>query len=45
MIPSLGQGEAIITGTSMSVSIFAKIEKEKAVRPKSDDIKSTDLWE
>lgn len=45
MIPSLGQGEAIITGTSMSVSIFAKIEKEKVVRPKSDDIKSTDLWE
>lgn len=45
MIPSLGQGEAIITGTSMSVPIFAKIEKEKIIRPKSDDIKLTDLWE
>lgn len=45
MIPSLGQGEAIITGTSMSVPIFAKIEKEKVIRPKSDDIKLTDLWE
>lgn len=44
MIPSLGQGEAIITGNAMQVPVFVKIDKEKSLRPASDDIKLTDLW-
>ncbi|MEK4311196.1 ATP-binding protein [Bacillus pumilus] len=44
MIPSLGQGEAIITGNAMKVPVFVKIDKEKSLRPASDDIKLTNLW-
>jgi uncharacterized protein len=44
MIPSLGQGEVIITGSAMQVPVFVKIDKEKSLRPASDDIKLTDLW-
>lgn len=44
MIPSLGQGEAIITGNAMQVPVFVKIDKEKLLHPTSDDIKLTDLW-
>ncbi|BDR57776.1 ATP-binding protein [Xylocopilactobacillus apicola] len=44
MIPSLGQGEAIITGNSMQVPVFVKIEKEEVMRPKSDDVVLTELW-
>lgn len=44
MIPSLGQGEAIITGNAMQVPVFVKVEKEKINRPKSDDIMLTKLW-
>lgn len=44
MIPSLGQGEAIITGNSMQVPVFVKVEKEETNRPKSDDIVLTKLW-
>ncbi|SEN16279.1 hypothetical protein SAMN04487786_3304 [Paenisporosarcina quisquiliarum] len=44
MIPSLGQGEAIITGNAIQVPVFVKIDKEKSLRPASDDIKLTDLW-
>lgn len=44
MIPSLGQGEAIITGNAMQVPVFVKVEKEEINRPKSDDIILTKLW-
>lgn len=44
MIPSLGQGEAIITGNAMQVPVFVKVEKEETNRPKSDDIILTKLW-
>lgn len=44
MIPSLGQGEAIITGNAMQVPVFVKVEKEENNRPKSDDIILTKLW-
>ena len=44
MIPSLGQGEAIITGNAMKVPIFVKIEKEENNRPSSDDVILTELW-
>lgn len=45
MIPSLGQGEAIVTGNAMTVPVFVKVEKEEITRPSSDDIILTDLWE
>lgn len=44
MIPSLGQGETIITGNAMQVPVFVKVEKEEINRPKSDDIILTKLW-
>lgn len=44
MIPSLGQGEAIVTGNAIQVPIFVKIEKEKLHRPSSDDIVLTEIW-
>ncbi|NHI75775.1 ATP-binding protein [Lactococcus petauri] len=44
MIPSLGQGESIITGNAMQVPVFVKVEKEKTNHPDSDDIKLTSLW-
>lgn len=43
-IPSLGQGEAIITGNAIQVPIFVKIDKEEKNRPSSDDINLTELW-
>ncbi|CAI2628970.1 hypothetical protein AKUH4B204J_10830 [Apilactobacillus kunkeei] len=44
MIPSLGQGEAIITGNAIQVPVLVKVEKEKINRPKSDDIILTGIW-
>lgn len=45
MIPSLGQGEAVITGNAIKVPILVKVYKEKVIRPKSDDIELTNLWD
>lgn len=45
MIPSLGQGEAVITGNAIKVPILVKVKKEKVIRPKSDDIELTNLWD
>ena len=42
-LPSLGQGEAIITGTAIQLPTLVKIDKED-IRPKSDDISLTSLW-
>lgn len=44
MIPSLGQGEAIITGSAMQVPVFVKIEKETKYHPSSEDVLLTELW-
>lgn len=44
MIPSLGQGEAIITGNAMKVPVFVKVKKEEINRPDSDDVILTELW-
>lgn len=44
MIPSLGQGETIITGNSMKVPVFVKVYKEEVNHPKSDDVVLTKLW-
>ncbi|MBQ3418580.1 MAG: ATP-binding protein [Erysipelotrichaceae bacterium] len=43
-IPSLGQGECIITGSAINVPVLVKVDKEEIVRPKSDDITLTDFW-
>lgn len=44
-IPSLGQGEVIITGNAIQVPVFVKVDKEqKKNRPSSDDVILTDLW-
>lgn len=43
-ISGLGQGEAIITGNAMKVPALVKVDKEKIIRPKSDDVVLTDLW-
>ena len=44
MISSLGKGETIITGQSMMVPVFVKIDREKKIRPTSDDVVLTDIW-
>ena len=44
MIPCLGQGEAIITGNSISVPIFVKVDKEDELHPMSEDVVLTDIW-
>ncbi|WP_303952969.1 ATP-binding protein [Streptococcus vestibularis] len=43
-IPSLGKGEVIITGNAIQVPVFVKVEKEKIIRPNSDDVILTKLW-
>lgn len=42
-LPSLGQGEAIITGTAIQLPTLIKVDKED-IRPKSDDVSLTSLW-
>lgn len=44
MIPTLGRGEAVISGNAMQVPVFVKIPKERRIRPASDDVKLTKLW-
>lgn len=44
MIPCLGQGEAIITGNSISVPIFVKVDKEDKLHPTSEDVVLTNIW-
>lgn len=44
MIPSLDQGEAVITGNALSIPIFTKVHKEETIRPNSDDAILTDIW-
>ena len=43
-IPMLGQGEGIITGTAFKIPVVVKVEKEKSIRPSSDDVILTELW-
>lgn len=44
MIPMLGQGEGIITGTSFKNPIIVKIDKEEQIRPNSDDVILSKIW-
>lgn len=45
MLPTLGKGEAMVTGNAMKIPMLLKVDKEESIRPKSDDIKLTTLWE
>ena len=45
MMPSLGQGEDVITGNSMKVPMLIKVYKEITIRPNSEDIVLTSLWD
>ena len=45
MLPTLGEGEAMVTGNAMKIPMLLKVDKEESIRPKSDDIKLTTLWE
>ena len=45
IIPSLGKGEVIITGVAIQIPAFVKVPKEHHIRPKSDDIILTNIWE
>lgn len=44
LIPSLGKGEAVVTGNAIPVPMFIKVEKEQTNRPQSDDVSLTELW-
>ena len=43
MIPSLGKGEAVVTGNAIQVPVFIKVDPT-IIRPKSDDVVLTDIW-
>jgi DNA helicase HerA-like ATPase len=43
MIPSLGKGEAVVTGNAIQVPVFIKVDPTM-IRPKSDDVVLTDIW-
>lgn len=43
MIPSLGKGEAVVTGNAIQVPVFVKVDPT-TIRPKSDDVVLTDIW-
>lgn len=45
MLPTLGKGEALITGNAIKIPMLLKVDKEESIRPKSDDVKLTKLWE
>ena len=44
MLPTLGKGEALVTGNAVKIPMLLKVDKEESIRPKSDDIKLTTLW-
>lgn len=45
LISSLGKGEAIVTGNAIKSPILLKIYKENLIRPRSDDVILTDIWQ
>lgn len=45
LVSSLGKGEAIITGNAIKSPLLLKIYKERSIRPRSDDVILTDLWQ
>lgn len=45
VIPTLGKGECVVTGTAFSLPVFTVVDWDKTdPRPHSDDLVLTDLW-
>ena len=45
VIPTLGKGECVVTGTAFSLPVFTVVDwVESDPRPHSDDLVLTDLW-
>ena len=45
VIPTLGKGECVVTGTAFSLPVFTVVDWEESdPRPHSDDLVLTDLW-
>lgn len=45
VIPTLGKGECVVTGTAFSLPVFTVVDwDESDPRPHSDDLVLTDLW-
>jgi len=45
VIPTLGKGECVVTGTAFSLPVFTVVDWEESdSRPHSDDLVLTDLW-
>lgn len=45
VIPTLGKGECVVTGTAFSLPVFTMVDwDESDPRPHSDDLILTDLW-
>ncbi|WP_311445958.1 ATP-binding protein [uncultured Rothia sp.] len=45
VIPTLGKGECVVTGTAFSLPVFTIVDWDKSdPRPHSDDLLLTDLW-
>lgn len=45
LVSSLGKGEAIVTGNAIKSPLLLKVYKENLIRPRSDDVILTDLWQ
>lgn len=45
LVSSLGKGEAIVTGNAIKSPILLKVYRETSIRPKSDDVILTDIWQ
>lgn len=44
-IPSLGKGQAVLTGTAFPVPRFTQVDRNREVAPASDDAELTQLWQ
>ncbi len=44
-IPSLGKGQAVLTGTAFPVPRFTQVDRIREVTPASGDAQLTRLWE
>lgn len=45
LVSTLGKGEAIVTGNAIKSPILLNVYKENSIRPRSDDVILTDIWQ
>ena len=45
LVSTLGKGEAIVTGNAIKSPILLNVYKENLIRPRSDDVILTDIWQ